>query len=64
MMKWNHLPQDGGLYDQHPDLLDGFLIIFHERSIHEAEEQKRREAEQNRKMGKSGGGRKVAGRRR
>jgi uncharacterized protein (DUF952 family) len=62
-MKWNHLPEAGGLYDQSPDLLDGFLIIFHERSIHEAEEAEKRKREQG-KAGRGSGGRRVAGRRR
>lgn len=47
-MKWNHLPLAGGLYDQDPDLLDGFRIIFHERSVHEAAEERKRDAEMNR----------------
>ena len=59
-MKWNHLPVEGGLYDQHPDLLDGFMVIFAERSQHEAEEAEREK--QNSKRG--GKGARVAGRRR
>jgi hypothetical protein len=47
-MKWSHLPVAGGIYDQDPDLLDGFLIIFHERSEHDA-----KEAEKNRPKGNS-----------
>lgn len=27
-MKWTHLPVGGGLYDQHPKLLDDWLIIM------------------------------------
>jgi hypothetical protein len=27
MMKWNHLPITGGIYAQHPKMLDDFLII-------------------------------------
>ena len=27
MLKWNHLPVQGGIYDQHPDLLDDFVVI-------------------------------------
>lgn len=60
-MKWNHLPESGGLYDQDPDLLDGFLMIFHERALHEEEEAKKRDN----KMGhKTPAGKSVAGRRR
>ena len=46
-MKWSHLPVAGGIYDQDPDLLDGFLIIFQKRSEHEA-----REAEKDRPKGR------------
>lgn len=47
-MKWAHLPNAGGIYDQHPDLLDGFQIIFYERSKHEAEEEQKRNRSSNR----------------
>ena len=57
-MKWNHLPLPGGLYDQHPDLLDGFMIIFAERSTHEAEEAAKRERESNRGKSIKGASRK------
>lgn len=57
-MKWSHLPWAGGLYDQDPDLLDGFMIIFHERGEHEAKEAKKRENQMGR------GKPKVAGKRR
>ena len=26
-MKWAHLPNKGGIYDQHPKMLDDFLVI-------------------------------------
>jgi hypothetical protein len=60
-MKWAHLPVAGGLYDQHPDLLEAFKTIFAMRAEHERVEQARREREAKR-GGKGGGG--VAGRRR
>lgn len=60
-MKWSHLPSPGGLYDQHPDLLDGFMYIFAERSKYDREKQERERKEQERKS-RSGG--KIAGRRR
>lgn len=44
-MKWSHLPVAGGIYDQDPALIDGFLIIWHERAEWDKEEEKRREAE-------------------
>lgn len=59
-MKWSHLPVAGGLYDQHPKLIEQFQIIFHERAKHEEkkrkEEQRKREAE-SRKGGKTAGSR-------
>lgn len=27
-MEWTHLPVAGGLYDQHPKLLDDWMVIF------------------------------------
>jgi hypothetical protein len=43
-MKWNHLPVAGGLYDQHPQLLDEWSYIFQvkaENEQRELEKQKR-----------------------
>jgi hypothetical protein len=42
-MKWNHLPVPGGIYAQHPRLIDDFSIIFaavHKREKLEADRQK------------------------
>lgn len=39
-MKWNHLPAPGGMYDQDPELLELWDIIFRERSAHQDREQK------------------------
>lgn len=50
-MKWNHLPLAGGLYDQDPELLDGFGIIFHERAEHDRKEHEEEERKRNRGMG-------------
>lgn len=50
-MKWSHLPVAGGIYDQHPDLIDGFLIIFQERAKHQEEEDKKREQDMARRTG-------------
>ena len=44
-MKWSHLPVAGGLYDQHPDLLDAFRYIFAKRNEYEAKEAEKRERE-------------------
>jgi hypothetical protein len=58
-MKWNHLPVPGGLYAQHPKLIDQFRILFRLRAEHE--EKKHKEDEAKRKRESRGGGR-VAGR--
>jgi hypothetical protein len=47
-MNWSHLPVAGGLYDQHPDLLDAWRYIFGVRAEHEKLEQERRERESKR----------------
>ena len=47
-MKWNHLPNGGGLYEQDPDLLDGFLYIFGVRSEYEEKKNAERESEAKR----------------
>ena len=44
-MEWAHLPVAGGLYDQHPQLLDEWLIIFQAKAEEEAKEQERRKRE-------------------
>jgi hypothetical protein len=43
-MKWTHLPVDGGLYDQDPDLLDKFEYMM--RMISEQEARERAEQEE------------------
>ena len=43
-MKFAHLPLAGGLYDQDPDLLDDWLIIFKHRSEHHKAEAAKNEA--------------------
>jgi hypothetical protein len=42
-MKWNHLPVSGGVYEQDPLLMDKFMYIFSERSLHEEREAKKKE---------------------
>lgn len=27
VFKWNHLPEPGGIYGQHPKLLDDFMVV-------------------------------------
>lgn len=45
--KWAHLPVAGGIYDQHPTLIDEWAILFDIQAKHEAAEQasQRRETE-------------------
>ena len=52
-MKWNHLPERGGLYDQNPDLLDHFYYIFVEKSKEEAKQRAKSE-KGNRSMRSAG----------
>jgi hypothetical protein len=59
-LKWNWLPNGGGLYDQDPEMLEAFRYIFSAIKQHEAEEEVKRKREQARKQA---GGRRVAGRR-
>lgn len=59
-MKWAHLPVGGGLYDQHPKLLDDWLIIMKV----DAEQQDRKMREEERKNKASAPGGRPSGRRR
>lgn len=52
-MKWTHLPVAGGLYDQHPKLIDDFELIM---GVEAMVEKRKRAKEKNAKMG-SGRGR-------
>lgn len=40
-MKWAHLPLAGGIYDQHPDLLSLWEIVWDEEAKHQAEQDKK-----------------------
>lgn len=42
-MEWNHLPEAGGLYQQHPQLLDEWMTIFHMRADHDERDRKNKE---------------------
>lgn len=46
-MKWSHLPNAGGLYDQDPKLLDDFRYIFAKRGEEQERERKKNEREAN-----------------
>lgn len=47
-LRFGALPVFGGLYDQHPQLVDEWVIILQARAEHEAKESKKREAEARR----------------
>lgn len=50
-MKWGHLPEDGGLYQQNPRILDRFYYIFAAK----AQEEAKQAAKRNKESGPSGG---------
>jgi hypothetical protein len=47
-MRWNHLPVPGGIYDQHPKLLEQFQTIFQRLAVEEQREADRRKREMQR----------------
>ena len=51
MFEWNFLPNAGGIYDQHPDLLRKFLLIRAE--VDKEEKRKRLKQEREAKAKKS-----------
>lgn len=59
-MKWNHLPVAGGLYDQHPQLLEEFEVIFAAKARKEEQERKDQEKKAEAARRKSGGMRRRA----
>ena len=50
---WNHLPVEGGIFDQDPLLLDQLQFIFYEREKYREEQEKRKQNETRRSQ--SGG---------
>lgn len=52
-MKWAQLPVAGGLYDQDPDMLRKFEIIFTAIDKNEKQEQEKREQEAKRNAAKT-----------
>jgi hypothetical protein len=59
-MQWAHLPLPGGLYAQHPKLIDQFRHIFREKAAYEEKKRKEDEAKRKRETGRGG---RVAGKR-
>jgi len=52
-MEWNHLPVTGGVYEQDPELLRRWGIIFHELDKKEEAERKKQDAQRKRVSGAS-----------
>lgn len=44
-MEWSILPVAGGIYDQHPRLLDEWQVIFSAQARHQEAEQRKRDGE-------------------
>lgn len=44
-MKWAHLPVAGGIYDQHPKLIEEWQILFREQAEARQEEIEREKRE-------------------
>lgn len=44
-MRWAVLPVAGGLYDQHPRLLEAWSVIFEERERYREQERRKQEQE-------------------
>lgn len=53
LFKFNYLPVAGGLYDQHPRLLEDFLMIAQIEARAERRRQEKREREMAQKQGRS-----------
>lgn len=49
-MSWTHLPCAGGLYDQHPVLLDRWVYIFAARADFENREETKKKAKEKTKQ--------------
>lgn len=46
-MNWAHLPVTGGIYDQHPQLMDDFMYIFNKQAEWDELERKREKRKQD-----------------
>jgi hypothetical protein len=44
-MRWAHLPVEGGIYAQHPKLIEQFSKLFDEKAKHEEAEAERQKRE-------------------
>lgn len=50
-MKWNHLPTEGGLFDQDPELLERFQYIFAEQNKYDKAQQDKQERQASKGKG-------------
>jgi hypothetical protein len=48
-MEFKHLPVMGGLYDQHPDFIEGVMLLLQARGRYEREKQKKQEDQSKRR---------------
>ena len=56
-LQWTHLPSAGGIYDQNPELLEKFRVIWSKQAEHEKAEQAKRKSEASRKNSRASRGR-------
>jgi hypothetical protein len=56
-MKWAHLPNEGGIYNQSPQLLDDFMVIWEIKGEHEKKRQAKEQAEMKRQQSAAKSGR-------
>ena len=54
-MEFAHLPVEGGIYDQHPNFIDEFIVIAQAKSRFDRKEHAKREREMKAKQGHSRG---------
>lgn len=47
-IKFTHLPVDGGLYDQHPDLIEQWEVIMEAEAARKKRDSEKQEAEMRR----------------
>lgn len=54
-LDWQHLPVAGGVYDQHPDFLEGMLMLKELRGKYEEQKRREEEAKRDREMASAKG---------
>lgn len=53
--KWAHLPVAGGIYDQHPTLIDEWGVLFEIQAKHDKAEHEKQRQEMQRQQRQAGG---------